>query len=257
MLDLDQFIQLYAMEFLLKHWDGYASNTNNTYLYNDLKAVAKPGPEGRPVQDDPVGVFDQILKPWVPFKMGKGRAGREAGARGRRTARAADRPDQDLPRHGRRPRDPADDAEADDRSGWKRCSPVSECRTPRRRSRRSASTCGWPNRRPLLCAGVPGGRPPGPRPQAGHLRVPARQQPRGSAGCHAAPSTSRSTGAHPCPHADDPTDLWTLADLGTGKSATSQAFGRALHASDTLVTREQSSSYRRPVEQRRPRRGVL
>jgi hypothetical protein len=43
MLDLDQFIKLYAMEFLLKHWDGYSDNTNNTYIYNDVTAVESPG----------------------------------------------------------------------------------------------------------------------------------------------------------------------------------------------------------------------
>ncbi len=43
MLHLDQFIKLYAMEFFLKDWDGYTGNTNNTYIYNDVKAVAAPG----------------------------------------------------------------------------------------------------------------------------------------------------------------------------------------------------------------------
>ena len=43
MLDLDQFIKVYAMEFFLKHWDGYSNNTNNTYIYNDVNAVAAPG----------------------------------------------------------------------------------------------------------------------------------------------------------------------------------------------------------------------
>ena len=42
-LDMGQFLKLYAMEFFLKHWDGYANNTNNTYIYNDLTAVAAPG----------------------------------------------------------------------------------------------------------------------------------------------------------------------------------------------------------------------
>ena len=35
---------------------------------------------------------------------------------------------------------------------------------------------------------------------------------------------------------NDKTDLWLLGDLGTGKSLTSEAFGRVLHASNTLVT---------------------
>jgi len=43
MLDLDHFIRVYAMEFFLKHWDGYAGRANNTYIYNDVDAVAAPG----------------------------------------------------------------------------------------------------------------------------------------------------------------------------------------------------------------------
>ena len=35
---------------------------------------------------------------------------------------------------------------------------------------------------------------------------------------------------------NDPTDLWCLNDLGTGKSLTNQAFSRVLHASGTQVT---------------------
>lgn len=42
MLDMDQFIKIFAMEFFLKHWDGYANNTNNCYVYNDMNAVAAP-----------------------------------------------------------------------------------------------------------------------------------------------------------------------------------------------------------------------
>ena len=33
---MDQYLKIYAMEFFLKHWDGYADNTNNTYIYNDV-----------------------------------------------------------------------------------------------------------------------------------------------------------------------------------------------------------------------------
>lgn len=34
-LDLDQFFDFWAMETLLRHWDGYAGNTNNFFLYDD------------------------------------------------------------------------------------------------------------------------------------------------------------------------------------------------------------------------------
>jgi hypothetical protein len=34
-LDLERFLTFWAMEVLTSHWDGYASNTNNFYLYDD------------------------------------------------------------------------------------------------------------------------------------------------------------------------------------------------------------------------------
>ena len=158
MLDLDQFIQLYAMEFLLKHWDGYADNTNNTYLYNDLKAVASPGPQDVRLKMIPWGI-DQTLNPGDSFKMGRERAGREARPRRRRTARAADRPDQDLPRHGLRPRDPADHPEADDRPDGSVARRPRRAERGRRRSRsvrkhlRLAASAGLPLRRAARTAG--------------------------------------------------------------------------------------------------------
>lgn len=69
-LDMDQFLRLYAMEFFLKHWDGYADNTNNTYLYNDVTAVAAPGLGTVTLKMIPWGI-DQILQPSRPFKLGR------------------------------------------------------------------------------------------------------------------------------------------------------------------------------------------
>ena len=34
-IDLDQFFTFWAMETLVAHWDGYAGNTNNFYIYQD------------------------------------------------------------------------------------------------------------------------------------------------------------------------------------------------------------------------------
>ncbi|HTM46990.1 MAG TPA: CotH kinase family protein [Polyangiaceae bacterium] len=34
-LNLDQFYSFWAMEVLVTHWDGYANNTNNFYIYHD------------------------------------------------------------------------------------------------------------------------------------------------------------------------------------------------------------------------------
>jgi hypothetical protein len=65
MLDLDEFIKIYAMEILLKSWDGYANNTNNTYIYNDVNAVATPGVNDVKFKMIPWGI-DQILQPISP-----------------------------------------------------------------------------------------------------------------------------------------------------------------------------------------------
>ena len=35
LLDLDTFMTFWAMEVLIEHWDGYAGNTNNFFLYED------------------------------------------------------------------------------------------------------------------------------------------------------------------------------------------------------------------------------
>ena len=69
MLDLDQFIKHYAMEILLKSWDGYANNTNNTYIYNDVNAVAAPGVNDVKFKMIPWGI-DQILQPILPVNFG-------------------------------------------------------------------------------------------------------------------------------------------------------------------------------------------
>ena len=69
-LDMDQFLKVYAMEFFLKHWDGYADNTNNTYIYNDVTAVAAPGVGNIKFKMIPWGI-DQTLQPDRPFKLGR------------------------------------------------------------------------------------------------------------------------------------------------------------------------------------------
>ncbi|MET7991987.1 CotH kinase family protein [Amycolatopsis sp. NPDC005232] len=66
--DLDQFVKLYAMEFFLKHWDGYTGNTNNTYAYNDVEAVAAPGLGNVKFKLIPWGV-DQTFQPARHFTV--------------------------------------------------------------------------------------------------------------------------------------------------------------------------------------------
>jgi hypothetical protein len=62
-LDINQFLRVYAMEFLLRHWDGYSGNRNNTYLYNNVEAVPNPvAPANVRFAFLPWGL-DQILQP--------------------------------------------------------------------------------------------------------------------------------------------------------------------------------------------------
>ena len=70
-VDLSAFISFFAMESLLKHWDGYSQNTNNTYIYNDRTAVANPSVAANNVKFKfiPSGI-DQILQPNRNFVIG-------------------------------------------------------------------------------------------------------------------------------------------------------------------------------------------
>ena len=61
-IDEDAFVRLWAMEIMLQHWDGYSSNRNNTYLYNDYPfPVANPTIAEVNFKLVPQGI-DQILK---------------------------------------------------------------------------------------------------------------------------------------------------------------------------------------------------
>jgi CotH kinase protein len=70
LFDVEEFIKAYAMDFYLKHWDGYADNTNNTYVYNDVAAVANPGLGSIKFKVIPWGI-DQTWQPQRPFRLGK------------------------------------------------------------------------------------------------------------------------------------------------------------------------------------------
>ncbi|MDF3341768.1 CotH kinase family protein [Mycolicibacterium septicum] len=67
--DIEHFIRLYAMEFFLKHWDGYSNNTNNTYVYNDVTALEAPGLGNIKFKLIPWGI-DQTLRTDHRFKLG-------------------------------------------------------------------------------------------------------------------------------------------------------------------------------------------
>jgi hypothetical protein len=67
-IDVPQFARYFAMEALLKHWDGYTRNLNNTYIYNDVVAVANPGTQNVNFKLIPWGL-DQILQPTDNFAL--------------------------------------------------------------------------------------------------------------------------------------------------------------------------------------------
>lgn len=67
-VDYDGFIKLYAMETLLKHWDGFAQSRNNTYIYNDTVAVANPTAANVKLKFIPCGI-DQIMQEGRDFQV--------------------------------------------------------------------------------------------------------------------------------------------------------------------------------------------
>lgn len=68
-VDYNQFVKLFAIETLLKHWDGFTINTNNTYVYNDVVAVADPNISNVKLKFIPCGI-DQILQEGRNFEIG-------------------------------------------------------------------------------------------------------------------------------------------------------------------------------------------
>ena len=232
MMDLDQFIKIYAMEFLLKHWDGYSDNTNNTYLYNDVNAVASPGPGNVKFKLIPWGI-DQILQPQHSFKMSTN------GLIAKLVRNDTTRRTQ-LINQIRTYRDtifareiqqtqltPLIDRMQTLLVGLGVPNAVSQIAVVRQQLRLAASA-GY------LCAGLPETRPvyllKDDTSECLHASntegIPAGQ-----------PNPVNFEIYHrPLPDNNDPTDLWRLSTLGNGKSATSQAYDRVLHASTTLTT---------------------
>ena len=235
MLDMDQFLKLYAMEFFLKHWDGYADNTNNTYLYNDVTAVAAPGVGDIKFKMIPWGI-DQTLQPSRPFKLGRDGVIAQLVRNDDDAPQAIDGPDSAVSGDVVQPRESADGPETVDRSNAGICSRVSACPMLWRRSIQCGSNYGWPSRPDISFAGLPG--PANPVYILKH----------DTSHCLHASNTESIPPGIPAPanfevyhqplfDNNHPTDLWVFNDLGTGKSLTNQAFNRVLHASGTQVTR--------------------
>lgn len=233
LIDMEEYLKLYAMEFLLKHWDGYADNTNNTYLYNDVDAVATPGVGDIKFKFIPWGV-DQTLQPDRPFKLG--RDGLIAQLVRNDDARRKQLMDQIRAyretlfsrEHQQTVLKPLIDQMQGLAQGFGVPNAVQEIDSVRQQLRLAESAA-------YIFTGLP--EPTNPVYVLKH----------DTSDClHASNTESIPPGA-PAPadfevyhqqlfDNNQPSDLWALNDLGTGKSLTNQAFNRNLHASGTQVT---------------------
>jgi len=229
-IDMDQYLKLYAMEFLLKHWDGYADNTNNTYLYNDVTAVAAPGVGDIKFKFIPWGI-DQTLQPNKPFKLG--RDGLIAQLVRNDDARRKQLMDQIRAyretlfsrEHQQTVLKPLIDQMQVLLTGFGVPNIVEEIDMVRQQLRLAASAA-------YIFTGLPG------------PTEPVYILKHDTSDCLHASNTETI----PPGPADfevyhqqlfdnnQPPDLWILNDLGTGKSLTNQGFNRVLHASAALVT---------------------
>ncbi|WP_068277616.1 CotH kinase family protein [Aldersonia kunmingensis] len=242
LFDLDQFIGIYAMDFLLKHWDGYSRNTNNTYIYNDVAAVATPGVDDINFKTIPWGI-DQTLQPQRHFYLGaegliadlirSDPAAREKVFDRIRTYRDTvfDRDTQDTVL---RPLFEKAEALLD---GFGVPNASAEIGAVRKQLR-LATSAGF------LIAGLPGAKGAYIRDDATNDCLHAGKSdtiPRDD------PNPTNFEVTHrPRPPAVDDSDLWSFADLGTAKSVTSKAFGRVLHASSIVSSQGHKLLYTCP-----------
>jgi hypothetical protein len=227
MLDLDQFIKLYAMEFFLKHWDGYANNTNNTYIYNDVAAVEAPGVTDVKFKMIPWGI-DQSLQPDRPFMLARGgliaKLVRDDATRRRQLIDQIGTFRETV--FGREVQQSVLTPMIDQMEallvGFGVPNVTAEIATVRQQLR-LAESAGF------LCAGLPLGAAvyllDGDTSECLHASNTEGVPP-------GTPSPLNFEVYHfPLRDDNDKTDLWSFGDLGSGKSVTNQAFGRVLHAS--------------------------
>ena len=228
--DLDQFIRIYAMEFFLKHWDGYSRNTNNTYIYNDVDAVAAPGVENVKFKMIPWGI-DQTLQPTRHFKLDT--SGLIAKLVRNDTARRAQVIDQI-----RTYRDTVFSRETQETvlkpmiekmeallTGFGVPNASAELATVRKQLR-LAGSAGY------LCAGLPDA-------DGAYIRDDTTNDCLHASNTEGIPAGTANpvnfeVVHRPRPDVVDASDLWCFDDLGSGKSVTSKAFGRFLHASSLV-----------------------
>ncbi len=231
-VDIDEFIKVYAMEFFLKHWDGYSNNTNNTYLYNDVTAVETPGVNDIKFKLIHWGI-DQTLQPSHHFKLST--AGRIAKLVRNDAGRRAQLIDQIRAYResvfGREIQQtvlkPLIDQMQKSLVGFGVPNAASEIATVRQQLR-LAESAGY------LRSGLP----------SSHAVYILKDD---TSECLHASSTESIPPDAPSPvnfevyhrpleDNNDHTDLWLFNDLGAGKSLTNKAFDRLLHASEALVT---------------------
>jgi len=233
MLDMDQYLKVYAMEFFLKHWDGYADNTNNTYVYNDVAAVAAPGVGTVKFKMIPWGI-DQTLQPDRPFKLGRDGliaqlVRNDEPRRQRLFDQIREYRDTLFSReHQQTVLKPLIDQMQALLTGFGVPDAVAKIDSVRQQLR-LAESAGY------ISAGLPG------------AAKPVYILKHDTSDCLHASNTESIPPGIPAPanfevyhqplrDDDDATDLWVLNDLGTGKSLTNEAFSRNLHASGTQVT---------------------
>jgi CotH kinase protein len=225
--DLDQFIRIYAMEFFLKHWDGYSRNTNNTYVYNDTEAVEEPGLDNIKFKMIPWGL-DQTLQTTRHFKLGTdgliSKLVRDDPVRrsqlfaqiGTYRDTLFDRVTQETVLH------PMIEKMEALLHGFGVPKVSAELGAVRKQLR-LAGSAGY------LCAGLPGAGGAYIRDDATNDCLHAGTTDTIPAGT---PNPVNFEVVHrPRPAVVDDADLWCFGELGSGKAVTSKASGRFLHAS--------------------------
>jgi hypothetical protein len=233
MIDMEQFLKLYAMEFFFKHWDGYAGNTNNTYIYNDVTAVATPGVGNVKFKMIPWGI-DQTLQTGRPFKLGS--QGLIA-----QLVRNDDARRKQLMDQIRAYRETVFSRENQQKVlrplldqmqallvGFGVPNAVAEIETVRQQLR-LAESAGY------IFTGLPGPRDPvyilkHDSSECLHASNTETIPP------GAAPPVNFEVYHQPMKDDNDAADLWVFNDVGTGKTLTEQAHNRVLHASVTQLT---------------------